>query len=114
VHKAVTLASVVESEVGTPADRKVVAQVFFKRLQTGMRLQSDVTVHYGRSVNDTRYDTYSNNGLPVGPISNSLWLATMVSPTFLPRKQSMSRRSVTTVARAVVLPSSLTGVKQQY
>ena len=70
VHEAVTLASVVESEVGTAEERKKAAQVFLKRLGMGMRLQSDVTVHYGRSVENEGYNTYVHAGLPVGPISN--------------------------------------------
>lgn len=70
VHQAVTLASVVESEVGVPEERQKVAQVFLKRLSIGMKLQSDVTVHYGRSVNNDAYSTYAHAGLPPGPISN--------------------------------------------
>ena len=70
VHQAVTLASVVESEVGTPEERQKAAQVFLKRLSIGMALQSDVTVHYGRSVKSEAYNTYVIKGLPVGPISN--------------------------------------------
>lgn len=69
-HQAVTLASVVESEVGNAADRQKVAQVFLKRLKIGMNLQSDVTVHYGVSVKNDAYNTYAHPGLPVGPISN--------------------------------------------
>lgn len=70
VHQAVTLASVVESEVGSAEERQKAAQVFYKRLSIGMALQSDVTVHYGRSVDDDGYNTYTQKGLPVGPISN--------------------------------------------
>jgi UPF0755 protein len=70
VHQAVTLASVVESEVGNAADRQKVAQVFLKRLKIGMPLQSDVTVHYGNSVKNDAYNTYGHTGLPYGPISN--------------------------------------------
>lgn len=70
VHEAVTLASVVESEVGVPEERQKVAQVFLKRLGIGMKLQSDVTVHYGRTVKSDAYSTYDHAGLPPGPISN--------------------------------------------
>lgn len=78
VHQAIILASIVEQEVGNPADRPVVAQVFLKRFREGMPLQSDVTVIYG-AINagkkpslqyDSAYNTFTNNGLPVGPISN--------------------------------------------
>lgn len=78
VHQAITVASMVEQEVSKAADRPVVAQVFLKRLKDGMPLQADVTVIYG-AINagqkpslryDSAYNTYTNNGLPVGPISN--------------------------------------------
>jgi UPF0755 protein len=77
-HQAIILASIVEQEVSNPTDRQVVAQVFLKRLRDGMPLQSDVTVIYG-AVNagkkpslqyDSPYNTFTNNGLPIGPISN--------------------------------------------
>jgi len=79
VHQAITLASIVEQEVANASDRKVVAQVFLKRLRQGMPLQSDVTVLYGAIKDgkkpslqyDSAYNTFTNNGLPVGPISNA-------------------------------------------
>jgi UPF0755 protein len=79
VHQAITLASMVEQEVSNPADRPVVAQVFLKRLRDGMPLQSDVTVLYGAIKDgkkpslqyDSAYNTFTNNGLPIGPISNT-------------------------------------------
>lgn len=78
VHQAITLASIVEQEVATAADRPIVSQVFLKRLRDGMPLQSDVTVLYGAIKDgkkpslqyDSAYNTFTNNGLPVGPISN--------------------------------------------
>lgn len=78
-HQAVILASMVEQEVANAADRPVVAQVFLKRLRDGMPLQSDVTVLYGAIKDgkkpslqyDSAYNTFTNNGLPVGPISNA-------------------------------------------
>lgn len=78
VHQAITLASIVEQEVSNATDRPVVAQVFLKRLRDGMPLQSDVTVLYGAIKDgkkptlkyDSAYNTFTNNGLPVGPISN--------------------------------------------
>lgn len=81
----VTLASVVEKETGIPEERPHIAGVFLNRLQKNMRLQSDPTVLYGMfggkgrpgyrlSQADTRratpYNTYTNNGLPPGPIAN--------------------------------------------
>lgn len=78
VHQAIILASMVEQEVSNPSDRPIVAQVFLKRLRDGMPMQSDVTVLYGAIKDgkkpslqyDSAYNTFTNNGLPVGPISN--------------------------------------------
>ncbi|HSH18376.1 MAG TPA: endolytic transglycosylase MltG, partial [Candidatus Saccharimonadales bacterium] len=79
VFQAVTLASVVEREVARDEDRAQVAQVFYKRLRSGMALESDATALYGAvlagesrpSVTfESSYNTYSNKGLPPGPISN--------------------------------------------
>jgi UPF0755 protein len=80
-HDAVILASVVEKETADPAERPVIAAVFFNRLHQGMRLQSDPTVIYGItnfSGNLTKddlqtytpYNTYMVPSLPVGPICN--------------------------------------------
>ncbi len=77
----IILASMVESEATTTADRKNVAGVFFNRLHNPnyTKLQSCVTVEYALGIKksiissaDTRYDspynTYLYPGLPVGPI----------------------------------------------
>lgn len=78
VHRAITLASIVEREVPEGEDRPIVAQVFLKRLTSGMRLESDATASYGAILNneepsltyDSDYNTYYRDGLPPGPISN--------------------------------------------
>lgn len=78
VHRAIILASMVEREVATDSDRQKVAQVFLKRLNSNMKLQSDVTAFYGAIINgqnpsvryDSPYNTYLHDGLPAGPISN--------------------------------------------
>jgi uncharacterized YceG family protein len=80
-HEVVTLASIVESEVQTAEDRKIVAGIFLNRLDKGMRLQSDATVNYVTRAGRTRptlddleteseYNTYKTDGLPPGPVSN--------------------------------------------
>jgi UPF0755 protein len=80
-HDAVILASVVEKETADPAERPLIAAVFFNRLHQGMRLQSDPTVIYGIknfSGNLTKddlqtytpYNTYMTPSLPIGPICN--------------------------------------------
>lgn len=78
LHQAITLASIVEEEAITTEDRKIVAQVFLKRLRIGMAMQSDVTVDYAASLKgttfnlslDSPYNTYKYAGLPLGPICN--------------------------------------------
>lgn len=81
VYQVVTMASIVEREVRTPADRRKVADLFWRRLDAGMALQADSTVNYatGKSLpavtlEDTRnvseYNTYKYPGLPLGPIAN--------------------------------------------
>ncbi|NCN07509.1 endolytic transglycosylase MltG [Candidatus Falkowbacteria bacterium] len=81
IFDVVTLASIIEREVPNDADKKMIADVFLKRLKDGIALQSDATVNYvtgyGRSQPtyddlkiDSLYNTYKYRGLPPGPISN--------------------------------------------
>lgn len=81
LHEFVTLASIVEREVRKPTEMANVADIFLKRLETGMALQADSTVNYvtggtnpSISFKDTEldspYNTYLYPGLPPGPISN--------------------------------------------
>jgi UPF0755 protein len=84
IHKAVTLASLVEREARVPADRPLVSSVFHNRLKEGMKLDCDPTTVYAallegryrgkiyRSDLDSpnAYNTYKNAGLPPGPIAN--------------------------------------------
>lgn len=78
VHQGVILASIVEKEVGVPADRPIVAQVFLKRIKIGMKLESDATTSYGAILAnkppthdyDSPYNTYMYPGLTPGPVSN--------------------------------------------
>jgi UPF0755 protein len=77
LHQGVILASMVEREAPEP-ERALVAQVFLKRLSMGIRFQSDPTAYYGAQLDgvpnsnhyDSPYNTYTRDGLPVGPISN--------------------------------------------
>ena len=75
------MASVVEKEVATVNDKAIVADIFWKRFNAGMPLQSDATVNYITHKNITRsslddlkidslYNTYKYKGLPKGPIGN--------------------------------------------
>ncbi len=80
-HRALTVASLVESEVREPADRAKVADIIGRRLFAGMPLQFDSTVNYITRKNapsisladravKSPWNTYLNKGLPPGPISN--------------------------------------------
>lgn len=81
IHGIVTMASILEREVQSEKDRRMVADLFYRRIQRGMPLQADSTVNYitgkndpqVRGVdldNDSLYNTYKYKGLPSGPISN--------------------------------------------
>jgi UPF0755 protein len=88
VYQAVTLASIVQREAVVPDERAQIASVFYNRLRTGMKLDSDPTVQYalGFDVNmstwwtnplslehlrfDSPYNTYIYTGLPPSPIAN--------------------------------------------
>lgn len=78
LYQAVTLASIIQEEVPTPAEQKQVAQVFLKRLAEDMPLGADPTFKYAAgllgvppSVNlDSPYNTRIKKGLPPGPIAN--------------------------------------------
>ncbi|KKQ51133.1 MAG: YceG family protein [Parcubacteria group bacterium GW2011_GWD2_38_11] len=81
LYDVVTMASIVEGEVKNDDDRKIVAGLFWNRLENGMPLQSDATLEYilgdnkfQHSIAETKiespYNTYQNKGLPPGPVSN--------------------------------------------
>jgi len=81
IFEIITMASLIEKEVATDEDRKIVSGIFWKRLKNHYPLQSCATVAYALgvdkwrySVNDTQiespYNTYKYIGLPAGPISN--------------------------------------------
>lgn len=77
----ITMASIIERETSSGAERPKVAGVFYNRLKQNMNLQSCATVQYvlGErkavlSIADTQiespYNTYKYSGLPAGPIAN--------------------------------------------
>lgn len=81
IYELITLASLVEKEARFKEDQPIIAQVFFKRLEIGMPLQSDATLQYlmdapkeDVAISDTKidspYNTYQNMGLPPGPVAN--------------------------------------------
>lgn len=81
VFEVIIMASIIEKEVKTMDDKKIVAGILWKRLNAGMPLQVDATINYitdknhpGVAIRDTKidspYNTYKYKGLPRGPISN--------------------------------------------
>jgi UPF0755 protein len=75
----ITLASIIELEAKMPAERPVIAGVYWNRLRHGMLLQADPTVQYALPKHEARvlnkdlavvspYNTYRHRGLPPGPI----------------------------------------------
>ncbi len=81
LHQVLTLASVIEKETGSKAERELIAAVFHNRLRKKIPLQSDPTVIYGLLAFDgnihkrdlsimSPYNTYRVQGLPPGPIAS--------------------------------------------
>jgi len=77
--ETVILASIIEREAQTDAERPLIAGVYANRIRIGMRLEADPTVQYAKgdwviiNRSDYRntispYNTYLNDGLPPGPI----------------------------------------------
>jgi UPF0755 protein len=81
LYKIVTIASLIEKEAKTQADREQIAAVIYNRLDANMRLDIDATVRY--AINDWKkaltkedlsvdspYNTRRVSGLPPTPICN--------------------------------------------
>lgn len=80
-YEALILASIIEKESGVADERAQISGVFTRRLQIGMRLQTDPTVVYGMGEKydgnirrrdletDTEFNTYTRAGLPPTPIA---------------------------------------------
>ena len=85
-NDVITLASIVQKETPRTSEMPIVASVYLNRLRSNMRLQADPTVVYaltdglgdmqgepllrGHLKTDSPYNTYTNKGLPPGPICN--------------------------------------------
>ncbi len=81
LKETITLASLLESEVRSEADRKMVADLFLRRIKAEQPLQSCATLQYvlgvdrvKYSLEETRvpspYNTYLHSGFPPGPVNN--------------------------------------------
>jgi UPF0755 protein len=84
MHDIVTLASMIEREAKRPEERPIIASVFTNRLKIGMKLDCDPTTVYAALLENryrgkiyksdlaspNAYNTYTNAGLPPGPIAN--------------------------------------------
>jgi len=81
VFETVIMASLLEKEVRTLEEKKMVSGVLWKRIEIKMPLQVDATLAYLKngkisiiSYEDTKidspYNTYKYKGLPKGPIAN--------------------------------------------
>lgn len=81
LKEIITMASIIEGEAQKDEDRKIIADILWRRISIGMLLQVDTTFMYinGKPSSeitkadlriDSPYNTYVNKGLPPGPISN--------------------------------------------
>ena len=85
LDRLLTLASIIEAESGNPYDQYKISRVFHNRLYYDWNLESDATINYLLKLEgketvwaadeeqleiDNPYNTYKNEGLPPGPISN--------------------------------------------
>ena len=80
-REVLTLASIIEKEAETDAERPLISAVYHNRLRKGMLLQADPTSIYGikrsgEKITEkdvrrkTPYNTYVIKGLPPGPIAS--------------------------------------------
>ena len=85
MYGGLILASVIEKEENKDANKPLIASIFFNRLESGMRLDADITLCYGFSepyetctpnriaqhLDDSNnpYNTRAVTGLPPTPIS---------------------------------------------
>lgn len=80
-YQALIMASLIEKETAVPEERSKIAGVFVRRLQRGIKLETDPTVIYaiGPDFNgditskdltlNSPYNTYRHKGLPPSPIA---------------------------------------------
>lgn len=90
LNEIITMASIIDREVKTPKDRRIVSGILWKRIASGMPLQVDATFEYYLNKttsdltktdlkSDSPYNTYVNKGLPPTPIGNPGWDAILAA-----------------------------------
>jgi UPF0755 protein len=84
LQETVTMASIVEKETAVPEERRLVASVYYNRLEKKIALDADPSIIYAELLAGTYqgalhhadmqfnspYNTYRHAGLPPGPIGN--------------------------------------------
>jgi UPF0755 protein len=81
IHEIITMASIIEKEVQSNEDMKIVSGILWGRIKNKQALESCATLAYILGENkdrysyeetriDSPYNTYINRGLPPGPIAN--------------------------------------------
>ena len=81
LKKMLVIASIVQKESASKEEMKTVSSVIYNRLEKGMKLQMDGTLNYGLyshikitakriREDDSEFNTYKINGLPLTPICN--------------------------------------------
>lgn len=91
LHEVLTMASIIEKEMGALDDPKIISSVYYNRLSIDMRLQADPTTIYAMTLQkgdaietvksrdiaeairemQSPYNTYLKKGLPPAPICSS-------------------------------------------
>jgi UPF0755 protein len=81
-YDVLIIASMIEREVRSPPERRLVSAVIYNRLHNRMRLQIDATLRYGLDIpaaqpiteselrSSNPYNTSTNYGLPPTPVAN--------------------------------------------
>ena len=81
IFEVINMASLLEKEVKSLEDKKLVSGILWKRMENGIPLQVDATINYITGKNTTKipkqdfqidspYNAYKYRGLPLGPICN--------------------------------------------
>lgn len=80
-YESLILASIIEEEGKNAEERRIISDIFLKRLKINQPLQSDATVNYALGTSkmqptfkdietDSLYNTYKHSGLPPTPIAS--------------------------------------------